>query len=165
LVRGKRQYAASAGTFRRDPMIPLDGIPIGAHLVTPRFGYEHHGIYVGDGRVVHYAGMSRTLRGGPVQEVSLEAFLAGRPLRTRAHARAGFAPTVVVERARSRVGENRYRVTTNNCEHFCSWCLSGQSRSEQVERLLSWPLAMLRPFVQALTGTPIRGVPHAAARA
>jgi len=42
----------------------------------------------------------------------------------------------VVARARSRLGENRYRLTTNNCEHFCEWCLSGESRSEQVERIV-----------------------------
>src|SRR5438445_1741992 len=28
----------------------------GAHLVTLRCGYCHHGIYVGDRKVVHYAG-------------------------------------------------------------------------------------------------------------
>jgi hypothetical protein len=43
----------------------------------------------------------------------------------------------VVARARSRLGENRYRLTTNNCEHFCEWCLSGESRSEQVERIFN----------------------------
>ena len=33
-------------------------IPLGAHLVTPRCGYTHHGIHVGDGQVVHYMGLS-----------------------------------------------------------------------------------------------------------
>ena len=41
--------------------------PMGAHLVTPRRRYCHHGIYVGDGKVVHYAGLSRSLRRGPVE--------------------------------------------------------------------------------------------------
>jgi hypothetical protein len=50
-----------------------------------------------------------------------------------------FPASVIVERARSRLGENRYRITTNNCEHFCEWCLRGESRSEQVERWLAWP--------------------------
>jgi Lecithin retinol acyltransferase len=27
---------------------------LGSHLVTPRFGFAHHGIYVGGGKVVHY---------------------------------------------------------------------------------------------------------------
>ncbi|MBP4061169.1 lecithin retinol acyltransferase family protein [Aeromonas sp. Prich7-2] len=39
--------------------------PIGAHLVTPRTGYDHHGIYVGNGKVVHYAGFARGFNTGP----------------------------------------------------------------------------------------------------
>ncbi|WP_316867889.1 styrene monooxygenase/indole monooxygenase family protein [Ralstonia mannitolilytica] len=31
-------------------------LALGAHLITPRLGYWHHGIYVGNGKVVHYAG-------------------------------------------------------------------------------------------------------------
>ncbi|MCG9053036.1 lecithin retinol acyltransferase family protein [Laribacter hongkongensis] len=26
----------------------------GDHLVTARTGYEHHGLYLGQGRVIHY---------------------------------------------------------------------------------------------------------------
>ena len=52
---------------------------------------------------------------------------------------AAYAADEIVERARSRIGEQRYRITTNNCEHFCEWCLRGESRSEQVERWLAWP--------------------------
>jgi hypothetical protein len=134
-------------------MTRADDIPLGAHVVTPRLAYEHHGIYVGDGRVVHYAGLSRTLRGGPVQEVSLDAFLGGRALRIVDDSPARFAPGIVVERARSRVGEDRYRVATNNCEHFCTWCLTGQRRSKQVERWLRVPAAMLRAAARLMTPT------------
>lgn len=28
--------------------------PIGAHLMVKHFGYTHHGIYAGRGRVIHY---------------------------------------------------------------------------------------------------------------
>jgi hypothetical protein len=31
----------------------------------------------------------------------------------------------------SRLGERRYRILTNNCEHFCEWCLNGASRSHR----------------------------------
>jgi len=40
-----------------------------------------------------------------------------------------------VRRARSRLGENRYHIIRNNCEHFCEWCLNGVSRSRQLESL------------------------------
>jgi len=131
--------------------------PLGAHLVTPRFGYMHHGIHVGDGRVVHYAGLSRSLRRGPVEEVSLAVFEGGRGVFLRIDSDARYPADVVVERARSRVGEHRYRIATNNCEHFCSWCLHGEHRSEQVERLMRWPRAFARALarlVRSLSGTP-----------
>ena len=41
----------------------------------------------------------------------------------------------MIERARSRLGENRFRILTNNCEHFCAWVLRDERYSHQVERL------------------------------
>ena len=32
--------------------------PIGAHLITSRKGYNHHGLYIGRGKVIHYSGMA-----------------------------------------------------------------------------------------------------------
>jgi hypothetical protein len=115
--------------------------PLGAHLFTSRRGYSHHGVYVGRGRVVHYSGLSRRWQSGPVEEVSLSRFINGRPLRIVDHPEAKYSPEEIVRRARSRLGENDYRLLTNNCEHFCNWCLSGVSRSAQVEQRL--PLRML----------------------
>jgi len=106
--------------------------------VTPRFGFAHHGIYIGDNKVVHYAGLSRALLlRGPVEEVSVEEFADGRAVAIKTRPLPRFAPHEVVARARSRLGEDRYRLTTNNCEHFCEWCLSDESRSEQVERIVN----------------------------
>lgn len=109
--------------------------PLGAHLVTPRWGYTHHGIYVGNGRVVHYGGWSRALLGGPVEEVSLAQFAGGREVTVRTDLAARYPRAEIVDRARSRLGEDRYRLASNNCEHFCAWCVSGESRSAQIERL------------------------------
>src|SRR5215467_9598323 len=35
---------------------------LASHIVTPRRGYLHHGIYVGDGKIVHYAGLAYGLQ-------------------------------------------------------------------------------------------------------
>jgi hypothetical protein len=59
-------------------------------------------------------------------------------------AAARYPPQQVVARARSRLGENEYRLTRNNCEHFCEWCIFGMPRSEQVERFVAWPRQLLR---------------------
>jgi hypothetical protein len=50
----------------------------------------------------------------------------------------------------SRVGENRYRLLTNNCEHFCNWCLWGKSYSEQVRCFITHPFSTLRLLLQNL---------------
>jgi hypothetical protein len=87
--------------------------PVGAHIVTQRGGYTHHRIYVGAGKVVHYGGLARELRSGPVEEVALARFAIGRSARVA----AGVPP--------------KFGLLTDNCEHFCEWCLRGQHRSYQ----------------------------------
>lgn len=116
----------------------MDGPALGAHLETPRRGYIHHGIYVGNGKVVHYAGLSAWLKRGPIEETTLEAFTAGRGFKVTLNIDPVFSPADIVRRARSRVGEDSYRILSNNCEHFCEWCVSGRSVSRQVEKLLGW---------------------------
>src|SRR5262245_37270860 len=126
-----------------------DDLQTGAHLVTPRGWYQHHGIYVGDGRVVHYAGYCHGLHTGPVEEVGLEQFCAGEGFAVRVHAESRYTPNEIVERARSRIGEERYHLLANNCEHFCEWAIMGRSSSVQVQRLLTSPFALLRRIVGA----------------
>jgi hypothetical protein len=127
--------------------------------VTPRRGFTHHGIYVGGGRVVHYAGLCRRLHVGPVEEVDLVAFAADHAVSVRIDAHARYAPAEVVRRARSRLGEDRYRIASNNCEHFCTWCLRGEGRSEQVERLLAWPRAVVVAVVASLARLVLQRTP------
>jgi hypothetical protein len=115
------------------PLDPQSEPPLGAHMVTPRRGYTHHGIYVGGGRVVQYGGLSWGLRRGPVEEVPLAQFSQGRPVWVRVVGAHWFDRHEVVRRARLRLGEDRYSVLTNNCEHFCEWCVRGQHRSYQVD--------------------------------
>jgi Lecithin retinol acyltransferase len=123
--------------------------PLGAHLATLRRGYQHHGVYVGHGRVVHYSGLSGFWQCGPVEEVPLSRFANGRPVRIVNHLEPRYLPEEIVRRARSRLGESDYRLMTNNCEHFCNWCLSGDSRSHQVEGRLQLPLRILGALFHA----------------
>jgi Lecithin retinol acyltransferase len=139
--RGARWATYLSELFSDRPLAQGEEPPLGAHIVSPRRGYLHHGIYIGRGRVVHYAGLSCGLVRGPVQAVSLALFAGGRRVATRCSKRRSYDAAEVVRRACSRLGENRYAVLSNNCEHFCEWCLYGEARSYQIERLLAW----LRP--------------------
>ena len=122
--------------------------PLGAHMVTPRRGYTHHGIYIGEGKVVQYAGLSWGLRRGPIEEVSLAQFARGRPLWIRLTGSHWYDAHEVLRRARSRLGEDHYSVLTNNCEHFCEWCIRGEHRSYQVDQLTANYGGILRRLVR-----------------
>jgi hypothetical protein len=116
----------------------------GTHVVTDRALYAHHGIYVGKGRVVHYAGLCNGLQSGPVEEVSLEQFANGERVLGFAHSSRFFSNAEIVARARSRLGENMYHILRNNCEHFCEWCVTGRKRSRQIHKWMSLPSRLLR---------------------
>jgi len=138
---------------RREP-------PLGGHVVSPRYGYTHHGIYVGRGRVVQYGGLSRGLRRGPVEEVSLQRFARGRPIWVRIGEFGWTSRPEIACRARSRLGENRYHVLTNNCEHFCEWCVRGQHRSYQADALLRFnggaAQKLIAPLLRMILGPDAR---------
>lgn len=123
--------------------------PLGAHLVTPRRGYCHHGIYIGQGKVVHYAGLSSSFHRGPVEELGLNDFAANRRLFVQSVPNQRYCREEVVRRACSRLGERRYRLFTNNCEHFCNWCLYGENHSEQVS--LFWKDFLALPMRIAIS--------------
>jgi hypothetical protein len=133
------------GLRRGDRLLSGNEEPaLGAHLVTPRLAFAHHGIYVGGGNVVHYRALAYHFRRVPVEEVPLAFFARGHALYVRPHAPARFDSHEVISRARSRVGENRYGLLRNNCEHLCEWCVQGVSRSLQVERALKFSRALTR---------------------
>ena len=100
----------------------------GSHLVSSRFGYTHHGIYVGNGEVVHY------LLDEGVTLSDLEEFSRGNAVRVRTHPGAPYSGEECARRALSRLGEDEYNLVFNNCEHFATWCATGEQRSPQVER-------------------------------
>ncbi len=122
-------------------------IEVGAHLVSDREGYTHHGIYAGNGLVIHYGGFHRSSDRRPVEYIELRRFSAGKGVKVQGEPEALYRGFEAVERAKSRLGEDRYRLLTNNCEHFCAWCLRGTSRSEQVRRCVKDPLAGVKTLL------------------
>ena len=146
-----RKSRLRGGLRRNDRRLAEGEEPaLGSHLVTPRLGFAHHGIYVGHGRVVHYGAFVHGLHWGPVEEVCLERFTHRHTLWVRPGA-VHFDRAEVIRRARSRIGENSYRLLSNNCEHFCEWCLRAEHRSEQVERALGLP----RRFARAVSAAAV----------
>ncbi len=100
------------------------------HLQTPRQHglFNHHGIDLGDGTVAHY------LEGREILRSPVEEFSRGQPVTPVFYPVDGCsAPGVTLRRAMGRLGEQRYNLLFNNCEHFAHWCKTGRHRSSQVE--------------------------------
>lgn len=147
-ITSRRTPAQGPVAYSRPParpyrrLRPLETPMPGAHLITPWLGFAHHGIYVGGGNVVHYGALVYDIIRRPVEKVTLEQFAGGRPVFVVQHESLPFESKEVIERARSRLGEHKYRLLSNNCEHFAEWCLYDVHRSFQVERALEFPRFM-----------------------
>ncbi|MGB6229723.1 MAG: lecithin retinol acyltransferase family protein [Litorimonas sp.] len=100
--------------------------PAGTLLaVRVRGLFDHVGIATGYGTVIH-----SSARHGRVFETDMADFTGGRTVRTVPYATPMSGAEVVV-RARGRIGQP-YNPLVRNCEHFATWCLSGEARSAQL---------------------------------
>ena len=87
----------------------------GDHLISPRQGYTHHGLYIGNDEVIHYAGYSSGEDTGRIVKTSLEHFTDGNPCQVVIHPIRIYDHQESVYRARSRLGEAHYNALLNNC--------------------------------------------------
>lgn len=109
-----------------------DQIYVLRELLNVQGVYEHHGIDCGDGSVIHLRKKTETIERTPVA-----IFLLGSQSNVYVKAyRASFIPDVVLKRAYSRIGEQKYNLLFHNCEHFATWCKTGKSYSQQVSDVL-----------------------------
>ena len=104
--------------------------------------------------MLHYAGLPRSIHRGPVAQVRLDEFANGQAVHVECRNEPALDAHEVVARAQSRLGESRYRLLTNNCEHFTEWSRFGVSRSRQVERWHGLPLAAARSLMQTVRSAP-----------
>ena len=117
--------------------VQKDGFPLGTHLIVKHFGYSHHGIYAGRGRVIHYSGFAHLFKKHPIEMTSIEKFSHGKKIIVQSYSNPKFKGRKVVRRMRSRMHENNYHLIINNCEHLCTWAITGVESSPQVFRMMN----------------------------
>lgn len=117
--------------------VQKDGFPLGTHLIVKHFGYSHHGIYAGRGRVIHYSGFAHLFKKHPIEMTSIESFSHGKKIIVQSYSNPKFKGRKVVRRMRSRMHENNYHLIINNCEHLCTWAITGVESSPQVFRMMN----------------------------
>ncbi|MEK3865857.1 lecithin retinol acyltransferase family protein [Paenibacillus sp. FSL H7-0716] len=89
----------------------------GDHIAV-YYGYLHHGIYVGNGLVIHYTKINGH---GIVSLDTLDTFKQGKAIEKRSSS-LRCSRDEVVKRAHKRLGESNYNLIYNNCEHFVVSC-------------------------------------------
>ena len=125
--------------------------------------YAHYDVYVKTllgPRVIHYTNAERpsSLK-GPVSETSVKEFLNGAkefhvctfdPERYP-HLYSG---EETVRRARSQLGRDDYNFFWSNCEHFATWCKTGETSSSQIANLSTRFIDGLFSFLDNLLSNP-----------
>ncbi len=110
----------------------------GDHIMVKRMGgaYQHHGIDMGDGTVVHFSGEPLHQVEAKVCRVAMEAFLQGGQKRI-VHYAEGVDVLPVEETlhlAEKHLDKTGYSLFRNNCEHFATYCKTGKKSSLQVKK-------------------------------
>ncbi len=113
---------------------------LGDHIYVACPGYDHHGIYCGvyrgEDTVIDYSAETVKESDARVCPRLLSEFAQGGIVRVIKYARS-YPPREVVDRAMSRLGEARYDLVLNNCQHFATWCKTGEPTSSQVVRYVT----------------------------
>lgn len=103
----------------------------GQHLYVDRIGYQHHGIGIENGLVVHF----NYLQGEHVIHiVNYHEFSRGSEIKLIPY-KTRFDLLQVRNRALNNIGRSGYDLFENNCEHFATWCLAGIKESIQVDQI------------------------------
>ena len=98
------------------------------YYVFQGINYTHHGICLGDNKVIHYYKEK-------IQRTSLSKFGRKSKIYVKEYKKCD-SKSVVIRRAKSRIGERLYNPIFNNCEHFVYWCKTGKHKSQQMEDAL-----------------------------
>ena len=109
----------------------------GQHLYINKASgtYTHHGLGLGNDRVIHYSGLANDFSTpGVIEEISLQEFSQNKEIHVKPHVDRQYSIEQTIIRAGLRLGESQYHILHNNCEHFVRWCISGLHKSDQSTR-------------------------------
>ena len=125
----------------------------GDHIYVKRKGlvYSHHGIYLGDGIVIHFKGALREKKDPVVIKTDIESFLKGGKLKRRNYKKR-LSHDETLRIAEDHLSKKGYSLAFNNCEHFATYCATGKKRSAQVRNLVG----SIATITLAVTGAVIQ---------
>ena len=129
----------------------INDLTEGDHIKFDNIIYSHHAVVVdvyvdtNSYKVIHFVGDKRSGTPAEIKEEILK-FKIGEIIRIR-YRYGRLSRRITVKRAYSllRIQETStvaiiYNVLVNNCEHFATWCITGEAKSIQVNKALA-PIA------------------------
>jgi len=133
-------------------LVELEDLLPGDHIF--RYGalfknslLTHHGIYIGDRKIIHFSGGSNDskslqdyeddMKSAKIEITSFRDFMNSNNKCFKVNGYLTDSErTQILERSYSKLNTNfdyGYCPTTNNCEHFANWCSTGIRISKQTD--------------------------------
>jgi hypothetical protein len=122
------------------------------HYSLVKYHPSHHGLYIGNGKVLQFAGQTGGGGGDGLYEMFKGKFNAkvitvdinkfkenSKKKKSSLYAYYNIndeSTDIILERANSILGNKNYNVINNNCEHAVNYCVYGKGKSEQVNTIL-----------------------------
>jgi cell wall-associated NlpC family hydrolase len=146
----KKINSETSGGANRQKRLIEEDLMRGDHIYVRRGGllYSHHGIYAGEGTVIHFKGEDKEKQDPAVILTEIENFLSGGRLRRRNY-KSRLAHDETIRIARELLSKKGYSLAFNNCEHFVTYCATGKKKSLQVRRVIGG----IATITLAVTGT------------
>ncbi len=105
------------------------------YVKRKRLLYSHHGIYAGEGTVIHYKGAEKEKKDPVIRKTDMDEFLSGGRLKRRDYKKRLTHPETL-RIAGEHLSDNGYSLAFNNCEHFATYCATGRKKSTQVRKVV-----------------------------
>lgn len=117
----------------------------GDHIRVSRGVYTHHGLYFSDDEIIHFTGAENdniwNWKENKVITSTLQDFLRDGVLEVRGYTEKEegflFSPEEIYQNALESLGNRKYNLFFNNCEHFANTCSLGKHSSKQIRRLFT----------------------------
>ena len=132
---------------------PEPGDIIGDPRSLAGYNYEHYGVYIGDNKVIHYMtpNNSGKAEDGEVCETTLDGhFDKDKMFVLKFDKEKVLSHEETVKRAKSLIGEKKYDLISNNCEHFALWCKINIRKSYQIDSLTPDQLKQLKNISEVM---------------
>ena len=103
--------------------------PIEGDIIRVSIGnnMHHYGIYVSDSCIIQYGKASDIFQDSSEEYIEVREYSLIEKLKKNSKEK-------IIEKAKSRIGEKKYNILNNNCEHFVNECVFNKHESLEAKQ-------------------------------